>query len=114
MIPEGAPLSSQACESFMEYLGNAGQGSPLDWFMEIELFGGKNSKINSVAVDSSAFGRRDSLLTMQLYASAGQASGFPQDAFTFLDGLVQTMTSAMPSDWNYGAYANYIDERQDN
>ncbi|KAI3599207.1 glucooligosaccharide oxidase [Moniliophthora roreri] len=114
MIPEGAPLSSQACESFMKYLGDVGQGSSLDWFTEIELFGGKNSKINSVAVDSTAFGRRDSLLTMQLYASAGKASSFPQDAFTFLDGLVQTMTSAMPSDWNYGAYANYIDERQDN
>ncbi|KAK7031097.1 hypothetical protein VNI00_013701 [Paramarasmius palmivorus] len=118
MIPQGqegvASLNSQACNGFMEYLGGVGQSSALDWFIEIELFGGKSSKINEVDVGSTAFGRRDTLLTMQLYASAGEASNFPEDAFTFLDGLVQTMTSAMPNDWNYGAYANYIDERQDN
>ncbi|KAG7098105.1 hypothetical protein E1B28_000078 [Marasmius oreades] len=116
IVPENEVLSKEASDSFMNYLANQGSNVPnLDyWFIEIELFGGQNSKINSVSADSTSFARRDGLLTMQIYASSGDRTPFPDNGFTFIDGVMNAMTSTMPSSWNYGAYMNYIEDRLTN
>ncbi|KAF9263809.1 FAD-binding domain-containing protein [Marasmius fiardii PR-910] len=122
IVPENEVLSKQASDSFMNYLATHGSNIPgintnADtgyWFIEIELFGGKNSKINSVPADSTSFARRDGLLTMQVYASSGDRMPFPTGGYTFIDGVINSMVSTMPSSWNYGAYANYIEDRLSN
>ena len=59
-----------------------------NWFCQVELYGGKNSAINSVKPDATAFPHRDSLFTIQLYASKPKnAVSFPHHGFSFVDGM---------------------------
>lgn len=53
----------------------------------MELYGGKNSAINAVAPDATAFAHRDSIFNIHFYASSpNNVSPYPQFGFTFLDG----------------------------
>ena len=50
---------------------------------------------------------RDKLFTWQLYASKPNgASTFPSYGIEFVKTMRNTIVSAMPSDWNWGIYAN--------
>ncbi|KAK0461759.1 glucooligosaccharide oxidase [Desarmillaria tabescens] len=111
MTPEGQPMTLEALEAFMKYLGYEGHASNTAWFMQFELYGGGNSVINSVDVDSTAFGTRSALFTVQLYASFSNSA---EDSFTLLDGAAEAITSAMGDGWDYGAYVNYPDDRLNN
>ncbi|KAJ7813150.1 glucooligosaccharide oxidase [Mycena olivaceomarginata] len=93
MTPSGSPMSSAAITAFVTYMANQGFTSDTAWFVEVELFGGSNSTINAVPLDSTAFAKRDTLFTFQLYAS---------------------IVSNSPANWNYGAYLNYPDDRLTN
>ncbi|KAF5365881.1 hypothetical protein D9757_011047 [Collybiopsis confluens] len=115
MTPEGDPMTLEACTSFMQYLSTKGFSSNTNWFVEVELYGGPNSKIREIANDATAFSRRDTLFTFQLYASSSNYKPpYPKEGFSFLDGMADSVTSKMHSGWNYGAYANYIDNRLQN
>ncbi|KAF8229617.1 glucooligosaccharide oxidase [Tricholoma matsutake] len=112
MTPESSPMSTSAITAFMNYLGNEGFSSTMQWFCEIELYGGKNSAVNAVAQDATAFAHRQSTFTIQFYASSSNKQPpFPQGGFSFLDGMVNSILSNSPSNWNYGAYPNYIDDK---
>ena len=55
--------------------------------MQVELYGGSNSAINKVPVDSTAFAHRNATFTFQLYASAPNlVPPYPSSGFTFVDG----------------------------
>ncbi|KAF9062895.1 hypothetical protein BDP27DRAFT_1335970 [Rhodocollybia butyracea] len=113
--PEGEPMTLEACTAFMEYLANQGFSSNTNWFIEIELYGGPNSKIGEIPNDATAFARRDTLFAFQLYASSNNGlPPYPEEGFTFLDNMVTSITSNMPSTWNYGAYTNYLDDELQN
>ncbi|KAK0206897.1 glucooligosaccharide oxidase [Desarmillaria ectypa] len=115
MTPEGQPMTLEALEAFMKYLAYEGYASNTSWFMQFELYGGGNSVINSVNVDSTAFATRSALFTVQLYASfRNSAPPYPEDGFTFLDGAAEAITSTMGYGWDYGAYVNYPDDRLNN
>ncbi|KAJ8078327.1 hypothetical protein PM082_000534 [Marasmius tenuissimus] len=113
LVPDSAPLTKQATDNFMSYLANQGSSvQNLDyWFIGVGLWGGQNSKISTVSSTSTSFARRDALLVMQVYASSGDRTPFPQSGFTFIDGVLNSMISSMPSTWNYGGYINYIEDR---
>ncbi|KAF8886861.1 glucooligosaccharide oxidase [Gymnopilus junonius] len=112
MTPENAPMSTASMTAFMNYLANQGFGTNTDWFVEVELYGGTNSAINNVPLSSTAFGRRSSMFTIQFYTSApGSVPPFPNAGFSLLDGMVNSIVNNNPSGWDYGAYANYIDNR---
>ncbi|KAL0577216.1 hypothetical protein V5O48_004782 [Marasmius crinis-equi] len=114
MVPESEPLESAALDALGSHLAYAGSKTSNDtyWFVMFELFGGTNSKINSVPVDDSAFARRDTLFTIQLYMNTVDSTTvFPTSGYMFLDGAVDSMVSNMPPSWNYGAYLNYPDDR---
>ncbi|KAG6896003.1 hypothetical protein C0992_010934 [Termitomyces sp. T32_za158] len=112
MTPAKSPMSETAIQAFTRYLAVTGFSSNTEWFIEIALYGGKNSAINAVASDATAFGHRNSLFTFQLYASSpGSRPPFPQSGFGFVDGAVNSIVSNSPSDWPYGAYINYVDDR---
>ncbi|KAG6829575.1 hypothetical protein H0H92_004124 [Tricholoma furcatifolium] len=91
------------------------------WFIQMELYGGKTSAINAVSPDATAFAHRQSLFSIQFYSSAPNSIPFyPESGFSFLDGnisfkfftfisltaenvgLVDSITSNCPYDWNYG------------
>ncbi|KAK0499698.1 glucooligosaccharide oxidase [Armillaria luteobubalina] len=112
MTPEGQPMTLDALTAFTKYLAYDGYASNTAWFMQFELYGGGNSVINSVNVDSTAFATRSALFTVQLYASSSNyAPPYPEAGFTFLDGAAEAITSTMGDGWDYGAYVNYPDDR---
>ncbi|KAJ7484155.1 glucooligosaccharide oxidase [Mycena latifolia] len=112
MTPEGAPMSEAAIKAFVTYMAKQGFSSNTDWFVEVELYGGTNSAINAVPLDSTAFAKRDTLFTIQFYASSANGKPpYPAAGFTFMDGMVASILTNSPSNWNYGAYLNYIDNR---
>jgi len=106
MIPESSPLPTSAWSAFTKYMAEEGYDTSLDWFMQLELYGGSNSSIN-LPVDA-AFAYRDTKFTFQLYArKANGQPPFPQSGFTFVEYAADSITSHITSD--YGAYLNYID-----
>lgn len=115
MTPSGSPMSAAAIKAFVTYMANQGFTSDTAWFVEVELYGGSNSAINAVPLDSTAFAKRDTLFTIQLYASSlNSMPPYPADGFTFLDGMAASIVSNSPTNWGYGTYLNYIDDRLTN
>ncbi|KAL0563368.1 hypothetical protein V5O48_018700, partial [Marasmius crinis-equi] len=115
MTPEGQPMTREAARSFVNYISDEGFRSGTDWLMQALVFGGTNSKVNVVPVDTTAFVRRDSLFTWDFRAaSADHQAPFPDDGLTFIDGAYNSLVGSMPSNWDYSAYINYIDDRLDN
>lgn len=55
--------------------------------MQVELYGGSNSKINEISLDDTAFAHRDTMFTFQLYASsASYQPPYPDSGRDFLTG----------------------------
>ncbi|KAF7326616.1 Glucooligosaccharide oxidase [Mycena venus] len=112
MTPQASPMNKAARTAFMNGLAHEGFTSNTSWFFQVELYGGSNSKINSVPTDETAFVHRSSLFTIQFYASSfNNAPPYPDFGFTFLDDLVNGITSNSPKDWDYGAYTNYMEDK---
>ncbi|KAJ7623675.1 glucooligosaccharide oxidase [Roridomyces roridus] len=115
MTPSGSPMSAAAITAFVTYMAKQGFTFGQSWFVEVELYGGSNSAINKVALDATAFSKRDTLFTIQMYASSPSfAPPYPASGFTFLDGMASSIVSNSPSNWSYGAYLNYADDRLTN
>ena len=65
---------------------------PQNWFVQVELYGGRNSAINSVATDATAFPHRSSTFNIQFYASSSNhPPPFPESGFSFVDGEFQVI-----------------------
>ncbi|KAF8182596.1 glucooligosaccharide oxidase [Pholiota molesta] len=112
MTPEEQPMSEKALQAFMDVVANEGFTTKVGWFFQAELFGGHNSAINAVPTAATAFSRRNSLFTIQFYASSpGNVPPYPEEGFTYLDNVVNAIVSNSPPNWDYGAYTNYIDDR---
>jgi len=112
LTPESSPMSDAAILAYTRYLANQGFSAEVGWFIQMELYGGRNSAINAVSPDATAFAHRRSIFSIQFYSSApNNVPPYPQSGFTFLDGLVDSITSNSPSNWDYGAYPNYIDDK---
>ncbi|KAF8069843.1 glucooligosaccharide oxidase [Lyophyllum atratum] len=112
MTPDSSPMSDAAILAFTKYLTTQGSSAKTPWFVQIELYGGKNSAVNAVAPDATAFAHRNSTFTIQFYASSpGYKPPYPASGFTFMDDMVKTLTSNSPQNWDYGAYPNYMDDK---
>ncbi|KAF8629013.1 hypothetical protein AX17_005869 [Amanita inopinata Kibby_2008] len=115
MTPEDSPISDKALQVFFDFLANDGFNSEANWFVEVELYGGRNSAINAVPWSATAFAHRSSLWTLQMYAYPNNhLPPFPSSGFTLLDDMANTIISNSPPDWDYGAYPNYVDDRLQN
>ncbi|KAI5826540.1 FAD-binding domain-containing protein [Schizophyllum commune Tattone D] len=112
MVPEATGLSQASMDAFIEYLATDGYDTELGWFVEIELYGGANSAINAVPVDTTSFAHRDKLFNLQLYAyEPTTTSLYPDSGFSFVDGMANSVVQNEKADWGYGAYINYPDDR---
>ncbi|EEB92091.1 hypothetical protein MPER_09451 [Moniliophthora perniciosa FA553] len=69
--PQDTLLTEEVMHEMMRYLGEEGFDSDTFWHVEIEIYGGVQSAINSVPLNATAFGHRDTLFTFQPYASTG-------------------------------------------
>jgi len=112
MAPQNVPLTNASMTALVTYLAHEGFNSSDFLHVEIELWGGDPSSINAVPLNDTAFAHRDTLFTFQPWASSPNLlPPYPSTGFGFVDGMVSSLTSNMPSDWNWGAYPNYIEDR---
>ncbi|KAF8633808.1 hypothetical protein AX15_001249 [Amanita polypyramis BW_CC] len=110
ITPTASLIPEAAFYAFMKYIANQGFQTNLNWFVEMDLYGGTNSFVNTVPEDATAFGNRDALWNFQFYASSPTFKPpYPSSGFSFLDNMVKTITSNSPSNWQIGAYPNYPD-----
>ncbi|KAJ8481694.1 hypothetical protein ONZ45_g15225 [Pleurotus djamor] len=110
MVPQEAPLTSAAMRSFFDYVGNQGASTDTAWFVLADLFGGKGSKVSEVPQNATAYAQRNGLYNFQMYASSRNSQPpFPADGISFVNNMLNSITSKMPSNWNFGAYACYTD-----
>lgn len=61
----GAAMSDASLQAFAAYMGNQGYSSDTQWFVQVELYGGKESKIVNVDPDATSFASRNQLFTIQ-------------------------------------------------
>ncbi|KIK60129.1 hypothetical protein GYMLUDRAFT_226197 [Collybiopsis luxurians FD-317 M1] len=112
MAPMDVPLTNASMKAMVTYLAQVGFNSSDFWHVEVELYGGKGSAVNQVPLNDTAFAHRNTLFTFQPYASSPNLlPPYPDTGFSFVDGMVSSMTSNMPGDWDWGAYPNYIEDR---
>ncbi|KXN89297.1 Reticuline oxidase [Leucoagaricus sp. SymC.cos] len=112
LTPESQPIATESWDAFANYLANQGFSTSLDWFIEIEEFGGPKSAVNAVPVDDTSFVTRDALFLIQFYGYTDDVNAnFPGSGFTLVDGMVNSIITNMPSTWPYNAYTNYLDNR---
>ncbi|KAA1138417.1 hypothetical protein PGTUg99_005563 [Puccinia graminis f. sp. tritici] len=64
--PQSTPLSNSSMAAFAKVLANQGLQSSTDWFVQFELYGGKNSAVTAVGADETAFAQRSILFTIQV------------------------------------------------
>ncbi|KAJ7058203.1 glucooligosaccharide oxidase [Mycena amicta] len=112
MTPEASPMDAAARGAFMNTIATEGFTTNVSWFFQIELYGGPNSAINAVPLDATAFAHRSSLFTIQFYASSfNNQPPYPDAGFTYLDHVVNNITSKSPPGWDFGAYTNYLEDK---
>ena len=93
-------IPAAGIDAFFKYLDSTDKGT-LIWFAIFDLEGGA---INDVAPDATAYGHRDALFYFQPYVS-NVFFPLPQKSRDFLNGMVNTLTDAVPAVKTNGAYA---------
>jgi hypothetical protein len=113
-VPETTPLTRDAVLNYFTYIIEKGQHAPSNWFSIINLYGGRDSQINSrKGPEYGAYTDRDSLWVIQHYANVNfdphsPDTSFPQPVMDFVSGLNTALTEKMPNT-SFGAYYNYAD-----
>ncbi|KAF3809542.1 FAD-linked oxidoreductase azaL [Colletotrichum gloeosporioides] len=107
-------LSDAQIESFVNYWYGAGKALKRDWWVQVDLHGGKNSAITAIPANSSAYAHRNKLLLYQFYDRVDLSATYPEDGFSFLQGFRANTTLGMEPE-EQGMYFNYPDPnmRQD-
>ncbi|KAI8296044.1 hypothetical protein K4K56_008052 [Colletotrichum sp. SAR 10_98] len=101
-------LSDDQIESFVNYWYGAGKALKRDWWVQVDLHGGKNSAITAIPANSSAYAHRDKLLLYQFYDRVDLSATYPEDGFSFLQGFRANTTLGMEPG-EQGMYFNYPD-----
>ncbi|KAF8633802.1 hypothetical protein AX15_001244 [Amanita polypyramis BW_CC] len=110
ITPNTSLISDQAFNAFTKYTANEGFQTTLDWFAEMDLFGGTNSFVNTVPENATALANRNALWNFQLYASSSNHKPpYPGDGFSFLDNMVKSITSNSINSTSFGSFPNYPD-----
>lgn len=109
VVPSSSPLTAKALTSYFNYTITTGVNAPNPWFSIVNLYGGPDSQINVPSVSSSAYSDRTALWVIQHYGYTGNVnSPFPPASINFINGLQNSLVSAMPNTVFTG-YRNYVD-----
>ncbi|KAK1749355.1 glucooligosaccharide oxidase [Echria macrotheca] len=102
-------LPSKALNAVSQYWASQARSNSRNWFIIIDLYGGKTSAVTKQAVNSSAFAYRDPsyLFLYELYDRVNYGS-YPSNGFSFLDGWVKSFTDNLSTS-QWGMYINYAD-----
>ncbi|KAK3356883.1 hypothetical protein B0T25DRAFT_497640 [Lasiosphaeria hispida] len=100
-------LPSAALQAVGNYWISQAKRNTRDWFIIIDVYGGKNSAITKVPSNSSSYAYRDQLFLYELYDRVNSGS-YPSNGFSFLDGWVKSFTDNLKKE-QWGMYINYAD-----
>ena len=101
-------LPQEALQAVGNYWVTRAKSVNRDWFIIIDLYGGKNSAITNVAANSTSYPFRGDALFLYEFYDRVSFGTYPSDGFSFLDGWVKSFTDNLePSQW--GMYINYAD-----
>ncbi|KAK4211998.1 glucooligosaccharide oxidase [Rhypophila decipiens] len=101
-------LPQKALQAVANYWIQQAKSNSRDWFIIIDLYGGKNSAITKVTDQDASYAHRgDFLFLYELYDRVRFGS-YPSNGFSFLDGWVKSFTNNLDkSQW--AMYINYAD-----
>ncbi|GJC87246.1 FAD-linked oxidoreductase sorD [Colletotrichum liriopes] len=105
-------LSDSQIESFVSYWYNMGKTLKRDWYVQVDLHGGKNSAITQTLANSSSYAYRSKLLLYQFYDRVDVSATYPKDGFSFLGKFIESIISGMEQE-DHGMYFNYPDPNMD-
>ncbi|GKT94788.1 AD binding domain-containing protein [Colletotrichum tofieldiae] len=105
-------LSDSQIQSFVNYWYNMGKTLKRDWYVQVDLHGGKNSAITQTLANSSSYAYRSKLLLYQFYDRVDVSATYPKDGFSFLEKFIESITSGMEQA-DHGMYFNYPDPNMD-
>ncbi|PRP83649.1 glucooligosaccharide oxidase [Planoprotostelium fungivorum] len=102
-IPESVTLTQEQVSNYVNFLLHQNLTHA---FTEIGYWGGNQSAINAVPVDSTSFVHRKASFNVQLYSFVGASDSFPIDfGYSFLTNMSLALTEQ--NTWE--AYQNYAD-----
>ncbi|KAF2205787.1 FAD-binding domain-containing protein [Delitschia confertaspora ATCC 74209] len=100
-------LNNTAMTSAVNYWLSTAKSTSRDWYIIIDMHGGKNSYISSVPKNESSYAHRDALFLYEFYDRVYSGS-YPSNGFSFLNGWVNAFTSKLDAS-QWGMYINYAD-----
>ncbi|KZT64704.1 Glucooligosaccharide oxidase [Daedalea quercina L-15889] len=110
--PSYPPMPEEAIVALARWMSVEGWSTNTNWFVQLELYGGRFSQIDALPWSATAYANRKALWIIQFWASSPTYKPpYPEEGISFVDGLVRSITSNVPGTWRYGAYPNYIDPR---
>ncbi|TLD09953.1 hypothetical protein PgNI_06467 [Pyricularia grisea] len=106
-------LDPTQIQAFVDYWFNKGKSARRDWYVQVDLHGGKNSAVSKPGVDSAAYAHRNHLLLFLFYDRVDARGVYPSDGFAFIDEFVGGLTKTLGVDdgETWGRYPNYPDSR---
>jgi len=82
-----------------------------DWYVQIDVHGGKDNAVGKVPVNATSYAHRDFLFMFNWYDRVDTGM-YPSDGFSFLQTFVKNVTVGLEkSQW--GQYINYPDQKLD-
>ncbi|KAK5653176.1 hypothetical protein OQA88_9275 [Cercophora sp. LCS_1] len=101
-------LPNAALQAIANYWVNTAKRNNRDWFIIIDMYGGKNSAITKPSNSSSYPFRDPNQLFLYEFYDRVRSGSYPSNGFSFLDGWIKTFTDNLQeSQW--GMYINYAD-----
>ncbi|CAE6520834.1 unnamed protein product [Rhizoctonia solani] len=95
-------LTAAQWDSLFAYIGNEGAIAPVDWYIEIDRWGGGVAK---QASDATSFAQRDALLSFQMYGGLLSVDNpYPAEGVPFVNGILNSIDPNPQA-----AYSNYVD-----
>jgi hypothetical protein len=104
-------LNDAQLSAFVDYWYDTGKAMKRDWYCQVDIHGGKNNAITSIASNATAYAHRDFLFMFNLYDRVDKGA-YPADGFGFLQSLVRNLTAPVGKD-EWGQYINYPDPKLD-
>jgi len=100
-------LNDTAMTSVVNYWLNTAKTINRDWYIIVDMHGGKNSYISSIPQNATSYFHRESLFLYALYDRVNFGT-YPSNGFSFLNGWVDAFTTKLDTN-QWGMYINYAD-----
>ena len=98
-------LPNKAMSAACNYWFSTAKSISRDWFIIVDMYGGKNAYIPNVK-DSMAYAHRDKLFLYEFYDRVPNGGQYPSNGLSFLNGWTDAFTNNLtPSQWAF--YINY-------